>query len=72
MPASKAQYRATAKYIKNHYRLWTIQVKRNGEEDMIAWLESKDAVSPYIKSLIRADMVAHKADFASADGFEDE
>ena len=50
----KAKY--TAEYIKKHIRQFMFKLSRIYDEDMIKWLESKDNVNEYLKSLVQKDM----------------
>ena len=54
--SSPAQVAATAKYIKNHTRRFTIQLSNERDAAMIAHLEAQPNVTQYIKALIAADM----------------
>lgn len=58
--ATAAQVAATAKYIKNHMRRFTIQFHKDNEADVIEHLEKQENVTQYIKGLIRADMEAKR------------
>jgi len=44
------------KYIKENQRQFMIKVNRIHEPEMVAWLESKENISQYVKQLIREDM----------------
>lgn len=44
------------KYIRDHYRSFTIRYNRTKEAELVAWLESVGDYKRYITSLIRADM----------------
>ena len=54
--ASKAQVRATAKYDKEHTKGIYLKLNIKTDEDIIKYLESKDNIQGYIKSLIRNDI----------------
>lgn len=53
---TEAQRRAIHKYNKKMRRNLTLSLNRKTDEDMIAFLENKENVGGYIKSLIRKDM----------------
>lgn len=55
MSASEAQKRANAKYRKNNVKQ-VITRFYPADADLYAFVKSKDDMSGYIKSLIRADM----------------
>lgn len=55
MPASDAQKRANAKYRKNNVKQ-VITRFYPADADLYEFVKSKDDMSGYIKSLIRADM----------------
>ena len=52
---SEAQKRATAKYNREKMVQKVVRFSPN-ERDLLAYLESKENMAGYIKSLIRADM----------------
>lgn len=53
---SAAQNKATQKYIATHMRRWVLQINKFKEPEIVAWLESQENVTGYIKELVRADM----------------
>lgn len=57
--SSPAQIRASNKYNKNHTVLKGIRFNKNTEKETLEWLSDK-SFGPYVKSLINADMRAHK------------
>ena len=60
MAQSAAQTAAVTKYIKNNMRQFVLRFHKEREADEIAFLESKDNVTQYIKKLIREDMKKSK------------
>ena len=54
--SSEAQKKATAKYQAANRRRFVVNVNRKTEADLLAWLESKNNVSGYLKSLASAEM----------------
>lgn len=56
MKASPAQLRANDKYKKANTKQYNLILHKVNDEDIIAWLESKDNKQGYIKELIRKDM----------------
>lgn len=48
-----AQNRATAKYIKNHTRRFTLQCNKKTDADIIEYLESADNYNRLLKEMIR-------------------
>lgn len=58
---SDAQKKATAKYQASNRRRFVVNVNRKTEGDLLDWLEMRENVSGYIKSLVRIDMhIFHK------------
>lgn len=53
---TEAQRKAQDKYQKEKTRQFSIQLKINGDEDIIAKLESVESKQAYIKELIRNDI----------------
>lgn len=53
---SKAQQKATIKYLKKAYQRYTIRVRKDDEKDIIDKLESVESINRYVKELIKADM----------------
>lgn len=53
---SKAQQKATIKYLKKAYQRYTIRVRKDDEKDIIDKLESVGSINKYVKDLIKADM----------------
>lgn len=51
-----AQVKATVKYIKEKQRSFTFRCHNKNDADLIAFLESKENVSGYIKDLVRREM----------------
>lgn len=49
---------AETRYKSRVIRQYKIDLNRNTDADVIAWLEGKDNRQGYIKALIRADMAA--------------
>ena len=49
---------AETRYKSRVIRQYKIDLNRNTDADIIAWLEGKDNRQGYIKALIRADMAA--------------
>lgn len=49
---------AESRYKSRVIRQYKIDLNRNTDGDIIAWLEGKDNRQGYIKALIRADMAA--------------
>lgn len=49
---------AETRYKSRVIRQYKIDLNRNTDGDIIAWLEGKDNRQGYIKALIRADMAA--------------
>lgn len=56
MKASEAQLRANAKYDKTNTKGLYIKLNLNNDSDIINYLDGKENVQGYIKSLIREDM----------------
>ncbi|WP_282191912.1 hypothetical protein [Adlercreutzia caecimuris] len=56
MAQTAAQTAAVTKYIKNNMRQFVLRFHREKEAEEIAFLESKENVTQYIKQLIRDDM----------------
>lgn len=52
-----AQNRATAKYIKNHTRRFTLQCNKETEADIIEYLEASGNYNLLLKRIIREHMV---------------
>ncbi len=57
---------AESRYKSRVIRQYKIDLNRNTDGDIIAWLEGKDNRQGYIKALIRADMAATRQ--AARDG----
>ena len=57
---------AETRYKSRVIRQYKIDLNRNTDGDIIAWLEGKDNRQGYIKALIRADMAATR--IAARDG----
>lgn len=57
---------AESRYKSRVIRQYKIDLNRNTDGDIIAWLEGKDNRQGYIKALIRADMAATR--MAARDG----
>lgn len=55
MSVSEAQKRATAKYRKENVKQVVTRFYP-GDEELYAYVKSKEGMGEYIKSLIRADM----------------
>jgi hypothetical protein len=55
---NKAKY--NAEYVKNNVIQIMVKVNRNTEADLVEFLDTIENKQGYIKSLIRADMEAHK------------
>lgn len=55
---NKAKYNAD--YVKNNVVQIMVKVNRNTEADLVEFLDTIENKQGYIKSLIRADMEAHK------------
>jgi hypothetical protein len=53
---TEAQRRAIAKYKKKMQRNITLSLNRKTDADMITFLENKENMVGYIKSLVRKDM----------------
>lgn len=53
---TEAQRRAIAKYKNKMQRNITVSLNRKTDADMIAFLENKENMVGYIKSLVRKDM----------------
>lgn len=53
---TEAQRRAIAKYKNKMQRNITLSLNRKTDADMIAFLENKENMVGYIKSLVRKDM----------------
>lgn len=53
---TEAQRRAIYKYNKKMQRNITLSLNRKTDADMIVFLENKESIGGYIKSLIRKDM----------------
>ena len=47
-------------YVKNNVLQVMVKINRNTEADLVDFLDTKENKQGYIKSLIRADMEAHK------------
>lgn len=50
------KYGPQKKYINKSIRLFRLNLNRNTDTDLIAYLESKDNVQGYLKELIKNDM----------------
>lgn len=68
--AKKTQYQHKLQYNNNYnrtnYRSFSVRFSVNSEEDIISFLEKKDGVKAYIRSLIEADMKKNKGAKKSA------
>lgn len=53
---TEAQRRAKKKYNKKMQRNLTLSLNRKTDADMIVFLENKENIGGYIKSLVRKDM----------------
>ena len=53
---TEAQRRARNKYNKKMIRNITLSLNRKTDADMIVFLENKESIGGYIKSLVRKDM----------------
>lgn len=56
MKTSPAQLRANDKYKKANTKQYNLILHKVNDEDIIAWLESKDNKQGYLKELIREDI----------------
>ena len=56
MRSLEAIKRAKNKYEKNVIKRVTIRFNKRSEADVISYLDGKDNVTAYLKSLIKADM----------------
>ena len=57
---SQAQIKATDKYRKKNMRCVQVKINKRTETSLYEWIEQQDNIQGYIKSLILADMQAHK------------
>lgn len=53
---TEAQRRAKKKYNKKMQRNLTLSLNRKTDADVLAFLENKENIGGYIKSLVRKDM----------------
>ena len=53
---SKAQSRATAKYIKKTYTVFRVNFRNDTEAEIIKKLKEKENITEYLKSLIYKDL----------------
>ena len=53
---TEAQRRARNKYNKKMIRNITVSLNRKTDDDIIVFLENKENIGGYIKSLVRKDM----------------
>jgi hypothetical protein len=53
---TEAQRRARNKYNKKMIRNLTVSLNRKTDDDIIVFLENKENIGGYIKSLVRKDM----------------
>ena len=53
---SKAQNRATTKFIKKTYKRYELKLRKDTESDLIQELDKKESVNSYLKNLVIADM----------------
>lgn len=60
MPTKECQLRASAKYKRENMKPVKFEINKTTEAELLAWIESKQNKQGYIKSLILADMEAHK------------
>ena len=60
MPTRDCQLKATAKYKKENMKQIKFEINKATESELLAWIESKENRQGYIKSLILADMEAHR------------
>ena len=56
MARTEAQKRASAKYNKDHTKLFTMRLQLNGDEDIMAYLDALPNKQGRVKDLIRADI----------------
>lgn len=56
MARTEAQKRASAKYNKDHTKLFTMRLQLNGDEDIMAYLDTLPNKQGRVKELIRADI----------------
>lgn len=56
MATTEAQKRASAKYHKEHLRVFNLRINRRTEADILDKLEAVDNVQGYLKDLIRQDI----------------
>lgn len=56
MARTEAQKRASAKYNKDHTKLFTMRLQLNGDEDIMAYLDALPNKQGRVKELIRADI----------------
>lgn len=52
----QSQREANERYNRKHERRFTMKAYDTKDADMIAWLESKESIGGYLRSLVRADM----------------
>lgn len=56
MARTEAQKRASAKYNKDHTKLFTVRLQLNGDEDIMEYLDALPNKQGRVKELIRADI----------------
>lgn len=56
MAVSEAQKRATAKYIKHNVKRYVVQLNKNTDGDLVAFMEGVDNVNGFFKDCIRKAM----------------
>lgn len=44
------------RYNREHYKRFSIRLRRDSENDVIEWLENMENINGYLKKLVRADM----------------
>lgn len=57
---TKAQLKASAKYVKENQRQIMLKVNKKTEPELYEWMEPIENKQGYIKSLILADMEKHR------------
>ena len=62
MKTRECDYRAHQKYKKEKCRRIQIELVKNRDADMLAWLDAQPSKQGYLKDLIRADMEKHAAE----------
>ena len=59
MKAKEYDYRAHQKYRKEKCRKIQIELVKERDAEMLAWLDAQPSKQGYLKALIRADMEKH-------------